>query len=46
MQAEYIAAGDWSREAVWLRTLLQDLGSAQTSPTLLQCDNESAINLA
>ena len=46
MQAEYIAASDWSREAVWLRTLLQDLGSAQTGPTLLQCDNESAINLA
>jgi hypothetical protein len=46
MQAEYIAAGDWSREAVWLRNLLQDLGSAQTGPTLLQCDNESAINLA
>ncbi len=30
---------------MWLRTLLQELGSAQTGPTLLQCDNESAINL-
>ena len=46
MQAEYIAASDWSREAVWLRTLLQELGYTQTGPTLLHCDNESAINLA
>jgi hypothetical protein len=30
---------------VWMRRLLQDLGSDQTKPTLLFCDNQSAINV-
>jgi hypothetical protein len=46
MQSEYIAASDSTREAVWLRCLLGDLGSTQMGPTALRCDNESAIGLA
>ena len=46
MQSEYIAASDSTREAVWLRRLLGNLGSTQMSPTALRCDNESAIGLA
>jgi hypothetical protein len=46
MQSEYIAVSDSTREAVWLRRLLGNLGSTQMSPTALRCDNESAIGLA
>lgn len=46
MQSEYIAASESTREAVWLRRLLDNLGTAQILPTLLRCDNESAIRLA
>ena len=46
MESEYIAASDSSREAVWLRGLLTNLGISQSDPTVLRCDNESAINLA
>ena len=46
MESEYIAASDSTREAVWLRRLLDDLGEQQREPTLLRCDNESAIGLA
>jgi hypothetical protein len=46
MQSEYIAASEATREAVWLRRLLNNLGTTQILPTLLRCDNESAIGLA
>jgi hypothetical protein len=46
MQSEYIAASDSTREAVWLRRLLDNLGESQIEPTCLHCDNESAIGLA
>jgi hypothetical protein len=46
MQSEYIAASDSTREAVWIRRLLDNLGSTQMNPTALRCDNESAIGLA
>ncbi len=45
-QSEYIAASDATREAVWLRRLLENLEVQQSNPTLLRCDNESAIGLA
>jgi hypothetical protein len=46
MPSEYIAASEAIREAVWLRRLLDNLGTTQILPTLLRCDNESAIGLA
>jgi hypothetical protein len=45
MESEYIAASDASREVIWLRRLLFELGEEQTNPTRLLCDNESAISL-
>ena len=45
MDAEYIAAAEAAREAIWLRSLLSELGFPQTT-TRLNCDNESAIQLA
>ena len=44
-EAEYYAAGDAAREAVWLRLLLETLDSRQTEPSPLFCDNQSAIRL-
>ena len=44
-EAEYIAASDASREAIWLRYLLSELTSPLTRPTLLRCDNMSTIKL-
>lgn len=46
MESEYIAASDSTRDAVWLRRLLDGLSTTQTEPTELRCDNESAILLA
>ena len=46
MEAEYIAASDSAREAVWLRLLLEGLDTKQKEATKLLCDNESAILLA
>ena len=45
-EAEYIALCVASQEAVWLRGLLQDLGQAQTEPTIIKEDNQSTIALA
>ena len=35
-----------SKEALWLRRILEDLGLPQQEPTPLYCDNQSAIALA
>jgi len=42
-EAEYVAAGECGRVIVWLRVLLAELGCAQTLPTPLRVDNETAI---
>ncbi|CDO74006.1 hypothetical protein BN946_scf185043.g55 [Trametes cinnabarina] len=44
-EAEYIAASDASREALWLRRLLSELTTPVRDPTVLYCDNESALKL-
>jgi hypothetical protein len=46
MESEYIAASETSREAVWLRRLLDQIGIRQERPIILNCDNKSAIALA
>ena len=44
-EAEYISATTATREAVWLRQLLHDIGSPCASATVLHIDNQSAIQL-
>jgi hypothetical protein len=44
--AEYIALGETSREAMWLRQSLHELGLLSPSPTLHLCDNDGARVLA
>ena len=42
-EAEYIAATDAVCEAIWLRRLLSDLQQKIEEPTVICCDNMSAI---
>lgn len=42
-EAEYIAANEAIREAVWLRRLLLELQQKVAHPTTVFCDNQSAI---
>ena len=40
VEAEYMAASNATKEAIWLRTLLEDLGYPQTKATLIHADNQ------
>ena len=44
-QAEYVAASVTSREAIWLRKLLSDIGCPCVGATVIFVDNQSAIRL-
>ena len=44
-EAEYMAASDGAKEAIWLRQLLKDIGFEQKRPTLIMIDNQSATVL-
>ncbi|GKE37029.1 retrovirus-related pol polyprotein from transposon TNT 1-94, partial [Tanacetum coccineum] len=44
-EAEYVAVAQASKEAVWLKMLLEELGHEQEKITLF-CDNQSALYLA
>src|SRR6266481_6210098 len=46
MEVEYIAANSVTRDAVWLRELLTQLGFPQKNPANLFVDNQSTIQLA
>lgn len=43
--AEYIAAYDATREIVWTRRILEELGLRQSESTVLYCDNAAAEQL-
>ncbi|PNX79877.1 hypothetical protein L195_g035867 [Trifolium pratense] len=45
-ESEYRALADTTSEILWLRWLLADLETSQSSPTNLYCDNRSAIQIA
>ncbi|KAJ9538691.1 hypothetical protein OSB04_031424 [Centaurea solstitialis] len=45
-EAEYRAMAITTTELVWMRQLLKDFDVAVTDPTLLFCDNKSALDLA
>ncbi|GJT06832.1 retrovirus-related pol polyprotein from transposon TNT 1-94 [Tanacetum coccineum] len=44
-EAKYVAAAQASKEAIWLKMLLEELGYEQEKITLF-CDNQSALYLA
>lgn len=44
-EAEFMAACEGAKEAVWLHQLLRDVGCNQESPPTLHIDNQSAIRL-
>ena len=44
-KAEYVAASEACKEALWLSRLVADLGCTNDTP-LLHCDSQSAIQLA
>ena len=46
MEAEYISGAHATKEAVWLRQLLFELGLDTSSPIILHVDNQSAIAIA
>ncbi|GJP48739.1 hypothetical protein CLOM_g8014 [Closterium sp. NIES-68] len=45
-ETEYMALHHWVKEVVWLRRLLEELGVGQEEPTVVFCNNESAVKLA
>ena len=45
MEAEYIAGVEATKDVIWLRSLLTELGIEQTGPKQLYCDNQAAIRL-
>ena len=44
--AEYIALYTVTKEVIWCRRLLADLGFPQTAPTVIYTDSQSALRLA
>lgn len=45
-EAEYVALSQATQEAIWLRRLLSDLGCKANGPTLINEDNQGAIEIA
>jgi|UniRef100_A0A2N9EJY9 hypothetical protein len=45
-EAEYRALADTTSELLALRWLLEDMGVTHSSPTVIHCDNRSAIQIA
>ena len=46
VEAEYMAASNATKEAIWLRVLLTDMGYPQSTATLIHADNQGCIALA
>jgi hypothetical protein len=45
-EAEYIAANELTKELVWWRRFLRDMGAPTDKPLSLFCDNKAAISLS
>lgn len=45
-EAEYMASSDATRQAIWLRQLLNDLGQGSSTPLTILNDNNAAIQLS
>ena len=46
VEAEYIAASDAYKEAVWIRNLLSNMFEGNIYSTIIHCNNQSCINLS
>ena len=46
VEAEYMAACQAAKEAVWLRALLMGLGLSNSTPTIIKSDSQGSIALA
>ena len=46
IEAEYRVMTSTTREIIWLRRLLSDMGVSFPSPSPMYCDNKSAIQIA
>ena len=44
-EAEYVACSLLTKDLIWLRRLLKNLGEEQRRPTIIYCDNQSAVRL-
>ena len=45
-EAEYVSASEATKQVVWLRKILGDMGEKQDMATVLFCDNKSAIAMS
>ena len=45
-EAEYVAAYVAAKQLIWLRKMLKDIDCVQVNPTVLLCDNMSAIAIS
>lgn len=45
-EAEYICTSTGSKDVIWTRTILHELGFPQTEPSIIYQDNKSCINIA
>ncbi len=45
-EAEYMATSQCTKEAIWLRKLMADVGLVQDGATTIMCDNQGCIALA
>ena len=43
-ESEYIAVAECTKELLWTNSLLEELSLPQTSPSIIQCDNQAAIS--
>jgi len=46
VEAGYVASANTTKEAVWLQTLLKEVGYPQSQVTIVHADNQGAIALA
>jgi hypothetical protein len=46
MEAEYMATSQCTKEAIWLKKLMADVGLVQVGATTIMCDNQGCIALA
>ncbi len=45
-EAEYVAATHVAKEGIWLRNFIGEVFTPFTDPTILHCDNQSAVAIA
>ncbi|KAG2404035.1 Retrovirus-related Pol polyprotein from transposon TNT 1-94 Protease [Vigna angularis] len=45
-EAEYIAVTSCATQAIWMRRMLEAMHQMQDTPTVIHCDNKSAISLS